>query len=165
MKNLIISDIKCQFLFVNFCFYHSRRFSLECSRVSEICFLIITVLTCYIADKNNLEQILFNLTAWLNGMPFLLWQGQQRVGSKNSSVSLDSTNKSVDKTLFWSVTSTSIKFIFCFDQSAVNFTIRWNELISLIVFLRFFTMLPNKNIFFKYILPPNTQIFFSVFKF
>ena len=41
------------------------------------------------------------------------------------------TNRSVDSTTFLRVTSTSKNLTFSFDQSAVNFIVGWNELISL----------------------------------
>ena len=51
----------------------------------------------------------------------------QEVASKNWSVLVGLTDKSVDTTPFWRVTSKSKLFTFSFDQSAVSFSVGRNE--------------------------------------
>ena len=58
---------------------------------------------------------------------FLQWWGWHEGGYKNWCVSVGSTNRSVDSTLFWRGTSLSKKLTFSFEQSVVNLIVGWNE--------------------------------------
>ena len=78
-------------------------------------------------------------------MSILQQCGNQEVGSQYWYASIFLTNKSVDSTPFWRVTSTSKKIAFSLVQFTVNVIDGWNELISLINNLRNLSMFSNKR--------------------
>ena len=65
----------------------------------------------------------FNLKAWLNGIPFLQWEGWLELDCEYWWLSVGLTYNSVSITPFVRDTVTSTKFVEVSDHPAVNFMV------------------------------------------